>query len=254
MEFNIFQREIAFGIVPFETIYFNKLGPQFAFEHYKRLKRNCKVFKIPFTISYEEFESQIHNFIKKDTNICGALKLCMLGNKLHFNIRRASYTKEMYNKGLYISTSKSIRDVNNIFNIFKTYNYGINYIEDLRAKKLGYDTALFLNNKRQICETSYANIFFRNGNNMYTPHVLSGILKGIMREEVIKFSRENGFKINKCNIKFDDIKNFEECFITNSLCGIFPVKNIDKYDFNNREFCNLINSKKQFIRSWNICI
>ena len=72
------------------------------------------------------------------------------------------------------------KDSNNILNYFKTFNFGMNYIEDIRAKEKGYDGALFLNNMGYICETTYANIFFRKENILYTPDIRNGILNFII--------------------------------------------------------------------------
>jgi 4-amino-4-deoxychorismate lyase len=261
LEDNIFNKDIAFGLTPFETIYFENKSPHFLREHYIRLKRACRALNILFSFSFENFQSIIGDFLDNQEVYSGVLKVIVLNGELHFNIRQPSYTKEKYNEGFKLILANAIRDENNILNYFKTFNYGINYIEEMRAKNKGFDGSLFVNSKKQICETNYANIFFREGKVIYTPHLLTGLLRGIMRDQVIKYAKDNGYKVEKTFIYFKDLRNFEECFITNSIAGIFPVRKIvgrhsnrdsnQFIDFNNYSFCQQINKEKNFKRDWN---
>jgi 4-amino-4-deoxychorismate lyase len=267
LEVNIFNKEIAFGLTPFETIYFENKSPHFLKEHYIRLKRACRALKILFSLSFENFHSIIVDYLDDQEVYSGVLKVIVLNGDLHFNIRQPSYTKEKYNEGFKLILANAIRDENNILNYFKTFNYGINYIEDIRAKNKGYDGSLFLNSKNQVCETNYANIFFREGKFIYTPHLSTGLLRGIMREQVIKYAKNNGYKVKKAFISLEDLRNFEECFITNSVAGIFPVRKIEGrlttfslkskmdsyqlFEFNDNSFCQQINNEGYFKREWN---
>jgi 4-amino-4-deoxychorismate lyase len=251
LDINIFNKEIAFGLTTFDTIYFENKTPHFLYKHYSRLKRASKALKILFKYSFEEFEGEVIDFLNDQSVLDGVLKVVVLNNSLHFNIRQPSYSIEKYEEGFRLSISKVIRDERNIINYFKTFNYGINIIEDNRAKDKGYDGVVFLNSKKQVCETSYANIFFREGKTLYTPHLSSGMLKGIMRDQVIRYSRLNGFNIIKGFITLEKLSCFKECFITNSVAGIFPVKSIGDIEFTENDFCKLINKERYFIRSWN---
>jgi|GEM_PF-629431 len=251
MEWNIFDKEVAFGLLPFETIYFADEEIHFINDHYLRFKRACRVFKIKFEYSLDKFCSEIHLFIEKSGEKCGVIKLIVLNNKLNLNIREPNYSVETYRRGLNLTLSKSLKDRKNIFNYFKTFNYGVNYIENLRAKEKSYDGALFLNNEKFICETSSANIFFVNNNTIYTPDLRNGILDGVLRKNVIKEATKLGYEIKKANVKMDELVGYEECFITNSVAGVFPVAKINHYSFYSKEFSNKINNNKYFKRSWN---
>jgi 4-amino-4-deoxychorismate lyase len=251
LKLDIFSREIAFGLTPFETIYFDNRYPHFLKEHYKRLKRASIALKILFNYNYTDFKNEVIFYLKNQAETCGVLKVIALGDKLHFNIRKPSYTKEKYKEGFKLTVSKVLRDEKNILNYFKTFNYGINIIEDNRAKDRGYDGAIFLNSNNLVCETSYANIFFRKGKILYTPHLSNGMLKGIMRDKVIGFAKMNGFIVEKAFLKPEDLSKFDECFVTNSVAGIFPVASIGDICFSNTNFSTLINGEDVFKRDWN---
>lgn len=247
----IFEKENAFGLMPFETIYFQEYKPHFLMEHYKRLKRACRVFGVEFNYEYCDFEKAIIDFIQAEGEALGAIKLVCYKNKLKLKYRTPDYEKSTYLTGLRLSVAKTTKDKENIFNYFKTFNLGINYMEDTRAKKKGFHSVLFLNIQGHICETAYANIFFRSNNILYTPDIRSGILNGVMRSNVIKEAKKMGFEVKKVSIELSRIQEFSECFITNSLAGVFPVSCIENYKFEERNFLNLINKQEKYVRLWN---
>ena len=76
------------------------------------------------------------------------------------------------------------------------------------ANESGYDSSLFFNEKNEVAETSFANIFFVKENKIYTPPISSGILRGTMRD----FLLEN-YEIKEKAINFGELSDFEECFI-----------------------------------------
>lgn len=248
---DIFNEAIAFGITPFETIYFEDKLPQRLISHYNRLKRASSVFKCKFNKSFSEFDSEVKGFLNSSKKELGVLKIILLDGKLNFKIRDASYNKALFEKGLKLNISKVKNDENNIFTYFKTLNYGKNILENKRATKKGYNTCLILNNKNEICETSYANIFFRRGNIIYTPDLRCGILPGVMRKDILEFCMTKGYKVEKIRLLLKDIDSMEEAFISSSVSSAFPIKIIDKKEFISRDFVNKIKNENKFKRPWN---
>lgn len=251
MEGEIFDKKIAFGLMPFETLFFEERIPYFIKEHYLRFKRACKIFNVEFRYKLCEFSTLIHEFIRDSIEENGIVKIIMFENRLLMNFRKPDYCKEEYREGKRLKITKTIKDRENILNYFKTFNYGINYIEDLRAKEKKYGGVLFLNNLGCICETAYANIFFRKENTLYTPEIRSGILNGVMRKKVIEEAHIMGYNIVKKSMFPIEFTQYEECFITNSVAGVFPVKSINQIFFNSREFVSKINNRRLFERTWN---
>ncbi|EYE88544.1 aminotransferase IV [Fervidicella metallireducens AeB] len=247
----IFRKELAYGLVPFETLYFEGNKCHYVDEHFKRHKRAARILSIDFKLTYEDYNYEIEKYLNIRNKGKGVLKIAILDNKLNFEIRDANYKGQQYLNGLRLCLTRTKRDEANILNYIKTFNYGTNYMEDIRAKSKGYDTALFLNTKSQIAETCYANIFFRNKNTIYTPSITSGILNGIIRKKVIEFSQKTGYEVKCCVITSDEMPYFEECFITNSVAGVFPVKSIENITYYSREFCEKIKTEKYLIRDWN---
>jgi 4-amino-4-deoxychorismate lyase len=251
MEKLIFDKNIAFGLTAFETLYFFDYKVEYIREHYYRMKRACKVFKIEFGYNLNVFENMINRFVFDNSNGDGVLKIAAVDSGLHMKIREFGYNAEKYKEGFRLIVSKSIRDKNNIFVYFKTFNYGINYVEDTRAKNKGYDSSLHLNQDGYICETAYSNIFFVKDRTLFTPSIKNGILNGVIRSKVMKRSDAIGYKVEKADIKLDQVHEFEECFLTNSVAGVCSVSSINQIEFTNRDFVNQINSLEEFRRPWN---
>ena len=102
----------------------------------------------------------------------------------------------------------------------------------------GFDSALFLNERNEVCETSFANIFFVREDKIYTPEISSGLLRGTMRDFLLK-----NFEIVEEIINAKDLASFDECFISNSLMGVRNVKAIDKIKFSCDNKTKLIQEK-----------
>ncbi|MEZ0537991.1 aminotransferase class IV [Caldicellulosiruptoraceae bacterium PP1] len=237
-------------IFPFETVYYSNEKIHFSEDHFKRLKRACRTFHIPFELSFIDFENSLKKYINKEF---GGLKIIVENNNV-FKIeeKEIRYSKELYKNGMKLCIAKTLRDKRNIFNYFKIQTANIFHIEHNIAIKKGYDSCIIINNERQICETVYANIFFRKGSEIYTPKISCGLLNGIIRKNIKKYMKELGFELRYEHIYINEINTFEECFITNSIAGVFPVSVIQDTSFSKREFVNLINKVSKFIRPWNI--
>ena len=81
----------------------------------------------------------------------------------------------------------------------------------------GVQDAILLNERDEICETTVANIFLKRGDQYLTPHAEAGLLRGILREQML----ETGQAKEAC-LTLKDL-HAGEVFIGNSLRGLIPV-------------------------------
>ncbi|MES2677259.1 MAG: aminotransferase class IV [Pseudomonadota bacterium] len=96
--------------------------------------------------------------------------------------------------------------------------------------------AIILNNKKQICETSSANIFWIKDNILYTPHPDCGCLLGTIREKILELSP---IKIKLAKAKITDLLNADEAFITNVAIGVLAVDKIAESEFKNKKYSKI---------------
>jgi branched-chain amino acid aminotransferase len=87
-----------------------------------------------------------------------------------------------------------------------------------------------LDYRDQIAETTGANIFFIKGNEIHTP-IPDCFLDGITRRTVIGIAKDIGMDVIERVLVLDDLKDFEQCFITGTAAEVTPVSEIDEHKF-----------------------
>lgn len=109
----------------------------------------------------------------------------------------------------------------------KTLNYADNILEKRLAKQRGYDEPIFLNTKGELSEGATTNLFFVSGKKLFTPALSCGLLDGILRQYLLK-----NYQVEECIIKPEQVSDFDEMFVTNSLLGIMPICRLGEHKFN----------------------
>lgn len=206
-----------FGQGVFETIlWLNK--PVFLKEHIERLKEGMKVIGLTPLVEEEELLSFLDN-LKVENK---ALKIMVTPLNIVIKTSPIPYKKEDYEKGRKLKKSKVLRNSTSALTYIKSSCYIENILEKKKAVNEGFDDVFFLNEKGYLTETSCANIFMIKNNRILTPKIENGILRGIIREWVI-----NNFSVEEREILYEDLKEAEEVFVTNSLMGIMRVDKIE---------------------------
>lgn len=227
-----FDDGFSFGKGAFETIKVVKGDPLFLEKHLERLKNSLKFFGIEREINEEKIYDYIKNSEEKDF----ALKLIVSDENFILTSREDNYRGD--NKSFRLKTSKVRRNSTSKIIYHKSLCYYENILEHRWAVENGFDSAFFLNERNEVCETSFANIFFVRENKIYTPEISSGLLRGTMRDFLLK-----NFEIVEEIINAKDLASFDECFISNSLMGVRNVTSIDKIKFSLDNKTKLIREK-----------
>lgn len=227
-----FDDGFSFGKGAFETIKVVKGDPLFLREHLDRLKKSLKFFGIEKEIK----EEKIYNYIKNSEEKDFALKLIVSDENFILTSRKDSYRDE--NKSFSLKISPVRRNSTSKIIYHKSLCYYDNILEHRWAVENGFDSALFLNERNEVCETSFANIFFVREDKIYTPEISSGLLRGTMRDFILE-----NFEIVEEIINAKDLASFDECFISNSLMGVRNVKAIDEIKFTGRDKTRKIQEK-----------
>lgn len=215
-----FDDGFSFGKGAFETIKVVDGDPLFLEKHLERLKESLKFFGIEREIDEEKIYDYIDN--SKEENF--VLKLIVSDENSILTSRKDNYRGD--NKSFSLKISNVRRNSTSKIIYHKSLCYYENILEHRWAVESGYDSALFLNERDEVCETSFANIFFAKNDKIFTPEISSGLLRGTMRD----FLLEN-FEITEEKIYAKDLASFDECFISNSLMGVRNVKAIDEIKF-----------------------
>ena len=98
------------------------------------------------------------------------------------------------------------------------------------AEKKGYHDALMLDYRNYVAEGTGANIFFIKSNDIHTP-IADCFLNGITRQTVIEMVKKQGFNLIEKHILPNEIKNYDEAFLTGTAAEITPIKSIDDINY-----------------------
>ena len=220
-----------YGLGAFETIAVRAGRALFLEQHLQRLKAALAFLKIDQTVTAAE----IGNFIKTEKIIDGALKIMVSECNVRLVKRSNPYRQSDYDRGLDLVYSKIRRNESSPFVYHKTLNYGDCIIAKRQASLQGKDEALFLNSHGEICEGTCSNIFFVRAGGIYTPARSCGLLPGIIRSYVC-----SNYQTKEVSIRPEEIGDYEECFVTNSLMGIMPVRQIGEVSFDEQKIIKRI--------------
>ena len=253
-----------FGLGAFETIAVEAGKPIFLDKHLKRLERAAEFLHLGTLSDRGITEKQILRYLEEqeqlpesrenfanmtqlpesrenfsDITHC-ALKIMLSKENVVFSMRANPYTPERYEKGFVLDISLVKRNETSSLVYHKTMNYGDCILEKRNAAAAGVDERLFLNTKDQICEGTVSNIFFVKQGKLYTPDTRCGLLPGILREYICETQH-----VEEAIIYPKDLKEYEECFVTNSLMGIMPVRQIEETLFTEEKVTQTLLAKYQ---------
>lgn len=122
--------------------------------------------------------------------------------------------------GLFTGAVKSCDQLSNLKSISAIlYSMAARY-----AKEQNLDDALVLNMKGRIADSSIANIFIVNKNEIITPPLSDGPVNGVMRKFLIENLSEwlslKGLELKERSLSEADLLEADEVFLTNAIRGV----------------------------------
>ena len=219
-----------FGLGAFETIAIEGGKPIFVRRHLNRLQKAADFLGFSSLKDRGVTEEAVYQYLTEENVTEGALKIMLSGENCIMTKRGNPYTEKAYQKGFVADISKVRRNETSPLVYHKTMNYGDCILEKRAAAKAGMNERIFLNTEGQICEGTVSNIFFVQNGHMFTPALSCGLLPGIMREYLLEH-----YNIEETEICPEQLEDYEECFVTNSLMGIMPVKQLGTAIFSLRD-------------------
>lgn len=112
----------------------------------------------------------------------------------------------------------------------KTTSYAENVYALAAAKNHGFSEAVYCDTSGRLCEGTGSNIFLVANDQIISPSVESGLLRGITRDLVIEQALSAGLKVIERDVDPQELWDAEEVFITSSTRDIHPVTEIAKLD------------------------
>lgn len=234
VHFPFFDYGFLYGYGLFETIPIRNGKPLLWREHLERLTYSANILEIPFEYQEEDVTQALEELIKQNDVQNAVLNVYLTpGNrpvestKWEFNhpffmmvIRPYPKIKAEIELGICEESFQRIR-----LDQFKT----LSFVKNIMEKRLNarFDDVLLYNHDKVVLETPVANAFFVQGNTIVTPKSQM-IMPGIVRRFLLK-NKDLDIKVSESAISVDDLENFDEIFLTNSLRGIILVHKTTPY-------------------------
>ncbi|MDP2941476.1 MAG: aminotransferase class IV [Candidatus Omnitrophota bacterium] len=197
-------------------------------EHLLRLKKSCRILKIRLGFRTAELEEILRKVTvsNRGDDLILRLTVWRQGRGRQVLVRARAYkpySRKKYEDGFKLWVSPKLQDEKSLFARVKSTNRLFYETALQGAKKRGFDEALILNKRGQICECSRSNIFWVKNGEIWTPSVSCGCLPGVTRRAIMELAGELKLKVHAGGFKLRDLQGCDEVFLTNSLMGIMPV-------------------------------
>lgn len=230
-------------------------GKLFRYEdHFNRLKRSLKEIKIDFE-NLNSLENIIYELIKKN-EIKGEAIVYIQITRGSAIPRTHHFPTEQTSPTLFISVNELVENIEEREN-------GVKVIlqEDIRwlrcdIKSISLLPVVLANQKAKeenavdaifvrdglITEGTHTNFFAVKDETVYTAPKSKMILEGITRKVVLEFCQKFKVDYREEFINKDDLKSFNEFFITSTTKEITPVTTIDYWAINKGEIGKITKS------------
>ena len=142
-------------------------------------------------------------------------------------------------KGISIGDASIKLGINPLFAGIKHLNRLEQVLIRDELDQTSFDDLLVYNFNDELIETTCANVFWIQNNQLFTPEIINSGVAGLLRAEIIKYFPTTQIVSGKTH----NIINADSIFITNSVMEIVPIKYYQGKEFD-------INNVHQFISSF----
>jgi len=228
-------RLVLFGFGIFETLLITDRGPLFADLHWQRMNKGAQILglKLP---DKQEWMQRIQEFIQQTLDtIPYALRITLSGGapltndpaQLLLHKRSVPYTSAQYTLGIQLYLLPHPRNEQSPLCSIKSTNYLENILAKEEASRQGYEEGLWLNTQGFLAEGTMSNLFYLKDGTLFTPSLSSGCLPGTRRQVILELARSQQISTQEGLYTLSDLLSSDEIFMTNSLMGIMPVRNVN---------------------------
>jgi branched-chain amino acid aminotransferase len=228
----------GFGVFDYLRTYRGR--PFHLWDHLLRLKYSADHIGLTLPNSLTEIQEIVDTVQKLNSLSEASIKLLVTGgvssdqftphsvsNLIIFAYPLSSYPHHFFNEGIKVITTRLTRSLP----MSKTTQYTPAIVTMQRGKTQNANEALYINAQEEILEATTSNFFAFKKGTLYTCSS-EEVLIGITREVVLKLCRPH-FPIEMRALRYDEIPEMEEAFITASNKEVMPVIQIDALKIGN---------------------
>ncbi len=259
-ELSVDNRAFKYGDALFETIKVVNSKIIFSEDHYFRLMASMRMLrmKIHMEFTLEFFENEILKTIEVNKLIDARIRFSIFrqdgglylpeNNAINYLIE-AHELIILFKKEYEIDLFKDYYVYSGMLSTLKTNNRILNVVASIYVDENDLDNCILLNEKKHITEALNANIFLVKDNQIVTPSLSEGCLKGIMRKNIIAMLlKDPNYEIIEREILPFELQKVDEVFLSNSIIGIQAVTKYRKKTYSTIVSTGLKNKLKILMR------
>ena len=248
LQLTVSNRSFLYGDGVFETLKIVNNKILFFEDHYFRLMASMRIVRmqIPMSFTMEYLEEQILKLVEvaaiqdaarvrftvfrneggfylpTDNSISFVIQAMKLEN-IKYKILKTQFEVDLY---------KDFIVPKQLLSTLKTANKITHVTASIFAKENQLDSALLINESKNVIEAANGNLFMLMGNTLITPPISEGCLNGIMRKQIIAIAKQiDSVEVVEKEISPFDLQKADELFITNVIIGIQPITKYRKKEF-----------------------
>ena len=248
LQLTVSNRSFLYGDGVFETLKIVNNKILFFEDHYFRLMASMRIVRmeIPMAFTMEYLEEQILKLVEvlaikdaarvrftvfrneggfylpNDNSISFVIQASELEN-IRYKISKIQFEVDLY---------KDFIVARQLLSTLKTANKITHVTASIFAKENQLDSALLINETKNVIEAANGNLFMLMENKLITPPISEGCLNGIMRKQIISLAKQiDSVEVIEAAISPFDLQKADELFITNIIVGIQPITKYRKKEF-----------------------
>lgn len=260
-------RGFLYGDAVFETIKVLDGKVLFLEDHYFRLMSSMRILRmeIPMNFTMEYFEQEILKAIDPNSPASST------AYRVRFTVYRDSegYYLPLEQSTGFIATAKPLEEpmytynsqayevelfrdfyiTKHLLSTLKTTNKLVQIVGSIFAKENDFDTCLVLNDQKNVIEALHANLFVVKGNQIKTPPLSDGCVKGVMRKQIIELIQNNkDYELVEESVSAFELQKADELFLTNCIVGVQAITKYRKKQYTSEVTQELIKKLNAKIR------
>jgi 4-amino-4-deoxychorismate lyase len=240
---SVLDRGFQYGDGLFETIHIVAGKPQYWQQHMERLSDGCIRLQIPvpeLAVLQHEAESlydEIAEGVLKITITRGQGGRGYAVGELAKSTRvlaiypATQYPEKFWLEGVVVKICSTRLGINPALAGIKHLNRLEQVLARAEWSSAEIHEGLMLDINENVIEGTKSNVFCVKRGELYTPKLSLCGVKGIMREQVMNAAKQAGIVVHETQLDLTDLVQAEECFLCNSLIGVWPVRQLENHKF-----------------------
>jgi branched-chain amino acid aminotransferase len=241
---------LHYGTGVFEGIrcYDTEIGPAVFRhrEHLQRLHRSAELYYMPLPYDVEALRAATHELIgRNNLPSCYIRPIAFRGyGQMGLNPLEApiDVSIAVWEWGAYLGEEGKTKGIRAKVSSWRRLSPGSlipsakasgQYLNSVLAKieslKAGYEEAILLDDRGQVCEGTGENIFIVWEGRIVTPPPAASILDGITRKSAIQIARDLGIEVIERDVARAELYLADEVFMTGTAAELVPVREIDDH-------------------------